>query len=177
MSEKTGVLQRLFHVMKNFKREVAREPIPEIAGLRIELAECKEEIFRLRKEYALQMEQSGARIDSVAGEAVESLLVQFAEPLATLSAMQVRHLEKGDLNPDDVFKVAASFENILAGRGLQKIGRVGEEQPYEPKLHHMLDATLPHHGQPVRIRFPGFRFRGKLIAKARAGTIPGECRT
>ena len=171
MSAKTGILQRLLVALKSLKSDGSADSSREIAGLRIELAERREEISILRKEYALQREQSRLQTERAESEAIESIVRQFAAPLANLSAMQVRHREQGDLNPSDIFQVAAAFDKILAERGMQPIGKVGESQPYDPVLHQMLDVTNPLPGQPVQIRFVGFRFKGKLIVKAQAGSV------
>ena len=160
-----SILQRFLSALKGNDRIETQA----IATLRLELAERDEEIERLRKEYALLREQSKAQVERAGGEAVESIVSQCAAPLATLSAMQTRHAEKGDLNPADLLQVALSFRKILAERGLEQIGVVGEAQPYDPALHQMLDGTRPQPGEPVLIRFAGFRFNGKLVAKAQAG--------
>ena len=166
MSRKTGILQRLFNALK-WGAGTGNDR--DTAGLHIELAQRNEEIARLRKEYTLQREQSRAQSLRAAGEAVEGIVRQCASPLAVFSAMQARHREHGDLNPSDLFQVASSFQNILTERGLEQIGTVGEQQPYDPALHQILDGTTPQVGKLVQIRFVGFRFNGKLIAKAQAG--------
>jgi len=162
-----GILQRLLAALKSDDGDKPQTA----ATLRLELAERDEDIERLRKEYALLREQSKAQIERAGGEAVESIVSQCAAPLATLSAMQSRHAEKGDLNPADLLQVASSFRKILAERGLEEIGVVGETQPYDPALHQMLDGARPQPGEPVLIRFAGFRFNGKLVAKAQAGAV------
>jgi len=167
MIEKKGFLQRLLAALKSDDGAEAQA----ITTLRLELAERDEEIARLRKEYALLREQSKAQVEWAGGKAVESIVSQCAAPLATLSAMQARHAEKGDLNPADLLQVASSFRKILAERGLEQIGVVGETQPYDPALHQMLDGTRPQPGEPVLIRFAGFRFNGKIVAKAQAGAV------
>jgi molecular chaperone GrpE len=166
MSQNKGMLQRLISALKG---ETGAEASHEIATLRLELAERDEEIARLRKEYLLQREQSKAQHDRAADEAVEGIVRECAAPLATISAMQARYAEKGDLNPADLLRVATSLQNILAERGLEQIGTVGQVQPYDPAFHKMLDGTSPQAGEPVLIRFAGFRFNGKLVAKAQAG--------
>ncbi|ACF46349.1 hypothetical protein Paes_1324 [Prosthecochloris aestuarii DSM 271] len=168
MSRKTGILQRLFNVLKG---GAGAENDRDTAGLHIELAQRNEEIARLRKEYALQREQSRAQCLRAEGDAIEGIVRQCAAPLAAFSAMQARHREHGDLNPSDLFQVASSFQNILAERGLEQISVVGEQQPYDPAFHQMLDGTTPQVGELVQIRFVGFRFNGKLIAKAQAGAV------
>ncbi|MBN1929824.1 MAG: nucleotide exchange factor GrpE [Chlorobiaceae bacterium] len=165
MIEKKGFLQRLLAALKGNDRIEAQA----IATLRVELAERDKEIARLKKEYALLREQSKAQVERAGGEALEGIVSQCAAPLATLSAMQARHAEKGDLNPADLLQVASSFRKILAEGGLEQIGVVGETQPYDPALNQMLDGSRPQPGEPVLIRFAGFRFNGKLVAKAQAG--------
>lgn len=160
-----GFLQRLLAALKGDDRAETQA----IATLRLELAKRDKEIARLKKEYALLRELSKAQVERAGGEAVESIVSQCAAPLATLSAMQARHAEKGDLNPADLLQVASSFQKILEQHGLEEIGVVGETQSYDPALHQMLDGTRPQPGEPVLIRFAGFRFNGKLVAKAQAG--------
>lgn len=165
MSYKPGLLQRLFAALKGDGGAESRA----VAGLSLELAERNEEVARLRKEYALLREQSRVQLDRTAAEALEGIVYQCAPMLATLSAMKARHADKGDLNPADLLQVASSFQKILAERGLEQIGVVGQDELYDPALHQMLDGTRPQPGQPVLIRFAGFRFNGKLVAKAQAG--------
>ena len=167
MSQKAGILQRLLGALKGNDGAEARA----VAALRVEITDRDEEIARLRKEYALLRERSKAEVERAGNEAVEAIVSQCAEPLVTLSAMQARYAEKGDLNSADLLQVASSFRKILAERGLEQIGAVGREQPYDPALHQMLDGTRPRPGEAVLIRFAGFRFNGKLITKAQAGAV------
>ena len=160
-----GILQRLLAALKGDDGAEAQA----IAELRLALSERDNETARLRKEYALLRERSKAQVERAGIEAIEGIVQQCAAPLATLSAMQARHAEQGNLNPADLLQVASSFRTILAERGLAEIGAVGETQPYDPALHQMLDGTRPQLGEPVLIRFAGFRFNGKLVAKAQAG--------
>ncbi|NTU54050.1 MAG: nucleotide exchange factor GrpE [Chlorobiaceae bacterium] len=169
MSESPNLLHRISAALKVVQGEAHPDSARDVAALRLDLAERNEEVARLRKEYALQKEESRGQIDRAATEGIEGLIRQCAGPLATLSAMRARHREQGDVNPVDLFHVLASFEKILAERGLQPIGVVGEEAPYDPSLHQMLDGSRPQPGEPVQIRFAGYRFKGKLIAKAQAG--------
>ena len=171
MSQKSGFLQRLLTVLKGSD---GSEPSRDMAVLRLELSERDQEIVRLKKEYALKREQSRAQVERAGEEAVESIVLECAEPLVTLSAMQARHVEKGDLNPADLLQVALSFRKILEKRGMEQIGTAGEEQPYDPALHQMLDGTNLRPGVAVLIRFAGFRFNGKIIAKALAGAVSEE---
>lgn len=166
MSQKSGFLQCLLTVLKGSD---GSESSSDMAELRLELSERDEEIVRLKKEYALKREQSRAQVERAGEEAVESIVLECAAPLAMLSVMQARHAEKGDLNPADLLQVALSFRKILEKRGVEQIGAVGGEEPYDPALHQMLDGTSPRPGEAVLIRFAGFRFNGKLIAKAQAG--------
>ena len=171
MSRKSGFLQRLLTALKG---SVGYESSRDVAELRLELSERDEEILRLKKEYALLREQSRAQTERVAAEAVEGIARQCAAPLAMISAMQSRHDEKSDMNPFDLLQVASSFRKIFAEQGLEQIGTVGEKQPYDPAFHQMLDSIRPRPGEAVLIRFAGFRFNGKLIAKAQAGAVSGE---
>ncbi len=171
MSGNKAPLQRLLMALKNLTGDASSGTSREVAELHRELDDRREEIVRLRKEYALLQEQRRGQAGRAADEAVESMVQQFAAPLANLGAMQARHREQGALNLNDILHVVASFEKILAERGMQQIGQVGEELPYDPALHQMLDSSLPLPGQQVRIRFVGCRFKGKIIAKARAGLV------
>lgn len=167
------IMQRVLMALKVLGGAACVDDSRTLAELGVEIAERNGEIARLRREYALLKEQSREQVERAADEAVEALVRQFAAPMATLSAMQARHLKEGGQNPSDIFQVAASFGNTLAERGVQQIGQVGEEQPYDPGVHQMLDGSRPHPGQPVLVRFCGFRFKGRLVAKAQTGT-PGS---
>jgi len=166
MSAKKGFIQRVVALLKGTNGGDS----PTLAALRLELDECKREVGRLKKEYVLQREQARGQGERMAAEALEGIVQEFASPLATLAAMEVRHREYGDLQTSDVLQVAASLQAILAQRGMEQIGQVGEEQLYDPVLHQVLDASHPEPGQPVRIRFAGFRFKGRLVARAQVGS-------
>ncbi len=168
MRQKSGFLQRLLKVLMSNDDS---ESSGDMAGLRLELLERDKEIARLKKEYAVQLERSKTLFERAGQEAVEGFLHECAAPLSTLSAMQVRHAEKGDLNLSDLLQVALSFRKILEKRGVEQIGTVGEQQPFDPALHKMLDGTCPQPGVAVLIRFAGCRFNGRIIAKAQAGIV------
>jgi molecular chaperone GrpE len=139
-------------------------------ALRPELTVSYDEITRLRKEFSLLKEQSSVQLERAADEAHEALFRQLAVPMATLSAMQARHRSRGELNPEELLQVVGSFGKILAERGMEPIGRVGEEEPFDPSRHQMLDGSRPQPGEPVLVRFAGFRFRNTIVAKTQAGS-------
>ncbi|MDP8306527.1 MAG: nucleotide exchange factor GrpE [Candidatus Chlorobium antarcticum] len=174
MSANSRTLQCFFNAMKCLKGEAAPLSFGEVSGLRLELTERDAEISRLRKEYALLREHAREQAERAVDETIEKIILEAAAPLANVGAMQARHLEKGGLNLDDLLSITASLGKILTERGMEQIGCVGERMPYDVALHQMLDGSHPQPPQQVRIRFSGFRFKGKLMAKAKADALHME---
>lgn len=133
-----------------------------------ELDQCRRQLDRLRHEFALEREHSVREAELAAESALEAFMQQFVAPLANLGAMQARHEHHGDVPVQDIFRVVATLELLLFERGLERIGMAGSEEPFDATLHQMIEGSSPAAHEPVLIRFSGYRFRGKMLSKARA---------
>jgi GNAT superfamily N-acetyltransferase/transcriptional regulator with XRE-family HTH domain len=62
-------------------------------------------------------------------------------------------------------------ENLLAEWGIEPIGQVGTTIAFDPQQHQVMGA-MPNPGDPVRVRYVGYRQADRLIHRAKVSSIP-----
>ncbi len=94
---------------------------------------------------------------------LEPWLLQW--PAAVYAAQQNPSLPASRLIP-----LTQPWHHVLASWDLTTIGEVGAETIYDPQLHQPLEGSLQP-GQPVRIRYPGYRQGDRLLYRARVSPL------
>ncbi len=137
-----------------------------LARLRMDLESSRAEAAKLREEYARHEQEATAACQTAAGEAMSGLLRALAPTLSQLATL--RHMaETGrDVRATDALKLSGKIEQALIERGLEQIGVVGEESSFDPALHQRMSGGDVRDGDPVRVRFVGYRFAKSAPVKA-----------
>ncbi len=142
------------------------DPRVRIAALELDLRERDAELGRVRAEY----ERLGARAErdrsGAAAEGLGHLVKHLAPVLSQLATMQSLAAAGRDLRPGDVLKLFGKVESVLAESGLARIGSVGEEVPFDTRLHQRLSGMDVDDGQAVTVRFVGYRLGETILLKA-----------
>jgi transcriptional regulator with XRE-family HTH domain len=75
-------------------------------------------------------------------------------------------------NPDfpttKILPLLKPIEQLITHWGVHPIGRVGEEIPYDPQFHQLIDGNA-NPGDLVRVRYLGYRQGDKLLWRAKVG--------
>ena len=107
----------------------------------------------------------------------ESAIALLIYPLSQLATMQALTANGRPVRADDVLKLFGKLEALLAEAGLVRIGTVGEEVPFDTRVHQRMSGADVREGQPVAVRFVGYRLRDSILCKAmvsRAGAAIDE---
>ncbi|MEM9452404.1 MAG: helix-turn-helix domain-containing protein [Cyanobacteria bacterium P01_E01_bin.6] len=124
----------------------------------------------LQSEYARLQQQSNHQRDQVIGEQVQAALTMLESwmvqwPTAAKAAQNNDTIPASRLIP-----LVRPIENLLASWGVTAIAAVGDELPYDPTQHQLMSGTAQS-GDPVRVRYIGYRHHDKLLHRAKVSPI------
>lgn len=150
------------------------DPDRELSQLRLDVQARDEQIKKLREEYARREGASQGAVEAAGREAVAKLLRAVAPILSQL--MTLRHMAEGgrEVRAADALKLGAKLEQALKEHGLERIGEVGEESPFDPGLHQRMSGGDVRDGDRVRVRFVGYRIAGETPVKALVSRLGEE---
>ena len=69
-----------------------------------------------------------------------------------------------------LLRFVSPVEQLMGEWGVEAIAPVGAEVPYEPHLHQLLEGTAKP-GQPVIVRYTGYRYGSKLLYRAKVSPV------
>ncbi len=123
------------------------------------VAALQQEYDRLKRQVDEQTEQAIADFLQSALGVLETWMVQW--PTAAYAA------EHNDTVPAKrLLPLMRPVEQLLEHWGVEAIAMVGAEVPYDPALHQLMSGTAQP-GDPVRVRYVGYRQGGKLLHRAK----------
>jgi len=137
-------------------------PEATIAALRLDLDERDRRIEALLKEAEAARGAAPAEAESAAADRMHKLLRRLAPLMAQADAMRQFEAEGKPLRAEDAFALMGKIEKALAEEGVERIGEAGAEVAFDQSLHQRLSGGDVRAGDPVRVRFVGFR-KGKAI--------------
>lgn len=135
----------------------------ELARLRLDLREAHETVNALR-ERLQELESHTIRHSS---DGMDGLFGTIAAPLSQLR-LQDSLMEAGkEISSTSVMTLARHLMNAIETAGLEPIGSCGEEILFDPEQCGPLSADSSFSsGEPVVVRFVGYRYNGRVIRKA-----------
>ena len=137
-----------------------------LAGLELDVRERDVQIARLRREFALESQQSEQAVADASVGGLEALAKRAAPLLAQLSTLQAMADAGREVRSGDVLKLAGKITALFVDCGLEPLGQPGEVCPFDPQNHQRLSGGDVREGDPVKVRFQGYRFREAVISKA-----------
>jgi molecular chaperone GrpE len=184
MSEdKHGMFQRLSSFFQGVKKTPAQQTVApasapddmttditalksRVAGLKMDVEDRDQEIVRLKSEFDRIREDILAETGS-AGEAELLKLAKKAAPLLSQLVTLKDMNEKGkDIRSADILKLFSKLEKLFDDIGLQRVGDVGETTGFDPTVHERMSGAGVQAGNPVKVRFVGYRFNRVVVTKA-----------
>ena len=126
-------------------------------------AALQSEYDRLQQQMSQQREQANEDFLRSALEMLESWMIQW--PTAAYAA------HKNDTIPASrLIPLVRPVERLLEDWGIEAIATVGEDVVYDPTMHQLMSGTAQS-GDSVRVRYIGYRHRGKLLYRAKVSPI------
>ena len=135
--------------------------IPDTEGTDID--SLKQEYQRLQQQLEQQRDTLRQEFQQVSLQLLESWLVQW--PTAAAAAEKNPQLPAVRLLP-----LLKPVEQLLKQWGVEAIASVGEEVAYEPQHHQLIEGTAAP-GEPVKVRYTGYRQGEKLLHRAKVSPV------
>lgn len=124
------------------------------------LIALKQEYKRLEKQLVNQEEELAQKWQQSSLQVLESLLLQL--PTAAHAAKKNPQLPAVKLLP----LITKPLEKLLGHWHVEAIATVGEELPYDPQWHQLMEGSAKP-GDLVRVRYVGYRQGDKLLYRAK----------
>jgi molecular chaperone GrpE (heat shock protein) len=136
------------------------------AALETDLRQRDERIAQMKSEYD-SLQAAKDRAEVAAGESrLERLFRSLSGPLANLTTLCALADAGQQLELGDLVGLIRSLEKELARAGLEPIGRVGQEAPFDVATHQRMSGGAVRPGAPVTVQLPGYRLGDKILLKA-----------
>lgn len=126
-------------------------------------AQLKQEYQRLQQQLEQQQQTIRQEVQQSSLQVLESLLVQL--PTATQKAQENPQLPAVRLLP-----LLRPLTQLLQQWGVDAIAPVGAELAYNPQEHQLLEGTAQP-GDPVKVRYTGYRQGEKLLYRAQVSPL------
>lgn len=123
----------------------------------------KQEYQRLQQQLEQQRETLIHEFQQSSLQVLESWLVQW--PTAAYAAQQNQQLPAVRLLP-----LVRPVEQLLQEWGVEAIASVGDEIPYDPHCHQLMEG-MAKPGEIVRVRYTGYRQGDKLLYRAKVSPM------
>jgi DNA-binding Xre family transcriptional regulator len=130
--------------------ELAIEPSPS--------SNLQQEYQRLQNQLQQQQVASQQEFQNTSLQILESWLIQY--PTAAYAAQQ------NDIPASRLLPLMRPVEQLVKAWGVEAIAPVGAEVAYDPQVHQLMEGNAGV-GEPVRIRYIGYRQGEKLLYRAK----------
>ncbi|NEO28720.1 MAG: helix-turn-helix domain-containing protein [Kamptonema sp. SIO4C4] len=128
-----------------------------------EVAALQQECDRLSQQLQTQQETLLEQFHQSSLQVLESWLLQW--PTAVKATEKNPQLPASRLIP-----LVNPINTLMEQWGVEAIASVGEECPYNPQEQELMEGTAQP-GEMVRVRYVGYRYRGKLLYRARVSPL------
>jgi molecular chaperone GrpE len=144
----------------------AVDPRNRLATLELDLRERDAELARVREEYEQLRVHAERERAGAAGAGFDALARRLAPLLSQLATMQALAEGERPLRAEDVLRLFAKIERVLGEEGLIRVGAVGEQTGFDTRLHQRMSGADVRDGDPVTVRFVGYRLGETILLKA-----------
>ena len=127
--------------------------------------DMQQEYDRLQQQLQQQRATLKQEFQQETIQTLESLLLQL--PTAAYAAQHNPQAPAVKLLP-----LLRPIDQLLASWGITAIAAIGEEVPYDPSQHQLIEGTAQP-GVLVRVRYAGYRQGEKLLYRAKVGLVGG----
>lgn len=127
------------------------------------VAEIKQEYQQLQAQMEQQKESLEAEFQGKCIKKLESWLLQWPTAVAAVE-------KNNELPAVRLLPLVKPVTELLAEWGVEAIASVGEEVLYTPQFHQLITGSAQI-GDPVRVRYPGYRQGDKLLYRAQVSPV------
>ncbi|MBF2067943.1 MAG: nucleotide exchange factor GrpE [Calothrix sp. C42_A2020_038] len=124
------------------------------------ITELEREYLLLQQQLEQQKDQLKQEFQQESLEVLESLLTQL--PTVARACRENPQLPASNILP----LVQKPLEQLQQNWGVEVMASVGEEIPYDPQFHQLMDGTAQP-GELVRVRYVGYRQGEKLLYRVK----------
>jgi molecular chaperone GrpE (heat shock protein) len=145
-------------------------------ALHRQIDEQEQQIRQLREEYAtLEKRQAETTKTAVENERL-ALFKRLMPIMIQLSTLRAAVENGAQVHPRDVLELLSPLDELLNDLGGEKIGEAGALVPFDSKHHRPVGrgARSIGNGEPVRIRYVGYKHNGHVIHKAEVTRVEQE---
>ncbi|PSB28279.1 helix-turn-helix domain-containing protein [Stenomitos frigidus] len=128
-----------------------------------ELSDLRQEYDRLQQQLVQQRQTLWQEFQQASIQTLESLLLQL--PTAAYAAQQNPQAPAVKLLP-----LLRPLDRLLEDWGIEAIAPVGAEIPYDLQYHQLMTGTAQI-GEPVKVRYTGYRQGDRLLYRAKVSPI------
>lgn len=133
------------------------------SGPESELQQVRQEYQRLQAQLEQQRTILQQEFQQASLQALESWLLQF--PTAAYAAQQNPQVPANRLLP-----LMRPIDQLLKDWGVEILAPIGTELPYDPHCHQLMEGTA-NPGDPIKVRYAGYRQGDKLLYRAKVSPI------
>jgi DNA-binding Xre family transcriptional regulator/molecular chaperone GrpE (heat shock protein) len=128
--------------------------------------QLRQEYDRLQTQLAQQKDELQRSFQQATLQILESWLVQF--PTLVYAAQQ-----NSQFPARNFLIFMRPIEQLMKAWNIEAIAAVGAEIPYDPQLHQLMDG-IAQPGEPVRVRYTGYRQGETLLYRAKVSPKIGS---
>jgi molecular chaperone GrpE (heat shock protein) len=138
----------------------------QVAGLEMDLGERDQRLEQMKAEYARLKEAREHAAGDAALEQLAKLFKKLAVPLANLAALGGLARAGREVDAGDLLQLLDSVVKELGRAGLESIGQVGSQVPFDSAIHQRMSGGTVSDGLAVTVCLPGYRFADRVLLKA-----------
>ncbi|AFZ42583.1 helix-turn-helix domain protein [Halothece sp. PCC 7418] len=159
LSERAGVSPKQIRNLRRGKVKSMRVEV--LLALRSVLGVSVDELIALFSGETATSSREQFQRESL--QIIESWLLQWPTAVSAIA-------QNPDLPAQRIIKLLNPLEKLLQSWGVERIGQVGEEVPYNPQQHQLLSGNVKP-DSTVRVRYVGYRHGEKLLYRAQVEPI------
>jgi molecular chaperone GrpE (heat shock protein) len=131
------------------------------------------ELTALQKEYQTLQQKLDRQPEELAREFQRTSLATIESWLVQWPTAEAVARKNPQLSAVNILALLKPFQQLLQRWGVEPIHSVGEQVPYEPRIHQLIDGTADVE-TPVLVRYIGYRHGDKLLHRAQVSLITVE---
>ena len=166
----TALQVSISELVKLFVPTLPLESIPPSEPKKTQAKEEAAALTALKQEYQLLQQQLAQQQQSLEQEFQKSSL-EVLEPWLlqwpTAAALAQKHQQ---LSASKLVPLAKPIEQLLHKWGVEAIAAIGDEVPYNPQYHDLIEGTAQS-GDMVKVRYIGYRQGDKLLYRAKVSPL------